>query len=288
MLVPQSLLRVLVRLPKLFIAIAKRCFSTTSYLFRYLLSFWNSFIRKQKRKYLPENDACTIFASNLPILGASFRNATVPYPDDGESVLSHGPTQPDAIKPEVGLSDPGRPQSDTNLTAHGYPPMHTLPQRVRRSNPLVGNLGSSTPPPSTYSTVFLVILDIVSMMIFLDRLRYVSSALATTQVDDQTDLDKWEAFSKTFQSEIDASNLLATVLLAANVGFLAIQSIDQEGLSYWSQRLCYMSLFTALGSVTMGLAVRTPRFFTAHSRLCFSAMQLCLFSPFGSLLYRYG
>ncbi|KAI6140850.1 hypothetical protein BKA82DRAFT_1007751 [Pisolithus tinctorius] len=287
MLVSQALLRILVRLPKLFIAIAKRCSSTTLPLFRYLLSLWNPFIHKQKQKHLLDNDAHNVLASNLPILSAGFRNTTIPYGEGGESVS--GPAQPGSSKPEVELSDinRGRPRSDANddqIPPHGYPATQTRPQRRRRANPLIRNFGSSTPSSSIHLTVFLVILDITSMMVFLDRLRYVSSALAATQVDDQTDLDKWEAFSKTFQSEVDASNLLSTVLLATNVGFLAIQSIDQEGLSYWSQRLCYMSLFASLASVTTGLAVRTPRFFTAHRGLWFSAMQWCLFSPFGSLL----
>ncbi|KAI6140840.1 hypothetical protein BKA82DRAFT_4207220 [Pisolithus tinctorius] len=113
------------------------------------------------------------------------------------------------------------------------------------------------------SKMFLVSVDTSNMVASLDRLRYVNSALAATQVCRQTDVDKWEAFSETFQEEVDTSNLPGTVLLAANVGFLAIRSVDQEGLSYWPQRLNYMSLFAAPGSITMGLTVRTPRFFVS-------------------------
>ncbi|KAI6140837.1 hypothetical protein BKA82DRAFT_4019063 [Pisolithus tinctorius] len=216
MLVPEALLRILVRLPKLFTAVVKRCSSATLHLLGYLLSFWNSFTQKQHRKSLPENDADNVFASNLPILDgrrgrqaeacASFRNATVSYglhPEGEESVWGHRPTQPGASEPKPEHSDVG------------------------------------------------------------DRLRsgLQRNALAATQVDHQTDLDKWESFSNTFRKQIDTSNLLATVLLAANVGFLAIQSVDQEGISYWPQRLSYMSLFTSLASIIMGLTVRVPRFF---------------------------
>ncbi|KAI6141064.1 hypothetical protein BKA82DRAFT_1005961 [Pisolithus tinctorius] len=55
MLVPEVLLRILLRLPKLFI-IANRRSSTSLHLLRYHLSFWNSIIQRQKRKHLPGND----------------------------------------------------------------------------------------------------------------------------------------------------------------------------------------------------------------------------------------
>ncbi|KAI6152835.1 hypothetical protein EDD17DRAFT_1633888 [Pisolithus thermaeus] len=70
-----------------------------------------------------------------------------------------------------------------------------------------------------------------------------------------------------FQKDIENINLLATVLLTANFSFLAIQSIDAQGLSYWPQRLSYTSLLSAMGSILMGLAVRTPRFFVSYGSL---------------------
>lgn len=267
MLVPEALLRILVRLPKLFTAVVKRCSSATLHLLGYLLSFWNSFTQKQHRKSLPENDADNVFASNLPILDgrrgrqaeacASFRNATVSYglhPEGEESVWGHRPTQPGASEPKPEHSDVG------DRLRSGL-------QRIRDSKPLIRNLS-------------FMAADLCNMVVSLDRFRYVSNALAATQVDHQTDLDKWESFSNTFRKQIDTSNLLATVLLAANVGFLAIQSVDQEGISYWPQRLSYMSLFTSLASIIMGLTVRVPRFFTAHSRLYFIMMLLALYFPF--------
>jgi len=44
----------------------------------------------------------------------------------------------------------------------------------------------------------------------------------------------------------------ATVLLNANVGFLAINTIDQGGRSI-IQMASYMSLMTSLGSIVLGL-----------------------------------
>ena len=44
----------------------------------------------------------------------------------------------------------------------------------------------------------------------------------------------------------------ATVLLNANVGFLAINTIDQGGRSV-IQMASYMSLMTSLGSIVLGL-----------------------------------
>jgi hypothetical protein len=43
------------------------------------------------------------------------------------------------------------------------------------------------------------------------------------------------------------------VLLNANVGFLAINSVDQSGRSF-TQMASYMSLVTSLGSIVLGLA----------------------------------
>lgn len=58
-----------------------------------------------------------------------------------------------------------------------------------------------------------------------------------------------------------------------------------QGLTYWPERLCYMSLLCALGSIMMGIAVRTPRFFTAHSPFYFKVMVLILDVPFELFFY---
>ncbi|KIK11930.1 hypothetical protein PISMIDRAFT_689311 [Pisolithus microcarpus 441] len=64
-----------------------------------------------------------------------------------------------------------------------------------------------------------------------------------------------------FQKDVSNINLLATVLLAGNANFLSIT--NQHGLSYWPQKLSYVSLVAALGSILVGLAVRNPRIFVS-------------------------
>ncbi|KAI6096846.1 hypothetical protein F5141DRAFT_488365 [Pisolithus sp. B1] len=95
----------------------------------------------------------------------------------------------------------------------------------------------------------------------------------------------WKAFWCKFRNDVENTNLLATVLLAANIGFLGIPSIDQQGVTYWPERLCYMSLLCALGSIVMGITVRTPRLFTAHSPLYLKVMVFILDVPFESFFY---
>ena len=48
------------------------------------------------------------------------------------------------------------------------------------------------------------------------------------------------------------------------MSFLAIQSIDNIGLSYLPQRFSYLSLLAALASIVMGAAVRSPRLFVSN------------------------
>ncbi|KAI6137304.1 hypothetical protein F5141DRAFT_79137 [Pisolithus sp. B1] len=133
---------------------------------------------------------------------------------------------------------------------------------------------------------------LLSMLSVLDHPGFLGRALGATQQNRanpgdgrETNIEKWMAFCDMFQKDIENINLLATVLLTANFSFLAIQSIDAQGLSYWPQRLSYTSLLSAMGSILMGLAVRTPRFFTAHSSEYFQIMVLVLGFPFELFLY---
>ncbi|KAG1862805.1 hypothetical protein DFJ58DRAFT_725284 [Suillus subalutaceus] len=70
---------------------------------------------------------------------------------------------------------------------------------------------------------------------------------------------RWNAFCSNFKGQLQDSNLLATVLLNANVGFLAINTVDRGGRDA-IQLASYMSLVTSLGSIVLGL------FFVSHSR----------------------
>ncbi|KAI6039740.1 hypothetical protein EDC04DRAFT_1637338 [Pisolithus marmoratus] len=161
-------------------------------------------------------------------------------------------------------------------------------------------------PPLRDPNLLYKLPSILSMLSALDHPGFISRILGATQQskatrerdrqrqamqqddpnrDHETDVEKWKVFGDTFQKDVESINLLATVLLTANFSFLAIQSIDQNGLSYWPQRLSYTSLLFALGSILMGLAVRTPRFFTAYSSSYFQVMALVLGFPFELFLY---
>ncbi|KAG6328095.1 hypothetical protein ID866_10994, partial [Astraeus odoratus] len=120
------------------------------------------------------------------------------------------------------------------------------------------------------------------MLCFLGHPTFIQSSLRatrSTEPPETTDPKKWESFSETFQKDTENVNLLATVLLSVNVSFLAIQSVDNAGLSYWPQRLSYISLLASLGSIVMGLAVRTPRCLTSHDGFHFDTMVLVLGFP---------
>ncbi|KAI6096663.1 hypothetical protein EV401DRAFT_1122068 [Pisolithus croceorrhizus] len=116
------------------------------------------------------------------------------------------------------------------------------------------------------------VAGLFSMLSVLDHPGFIGRSLGATQQskakpndDRQTNVEKWMEFCDTFQKNVENVNLLATVLLTANFSFLAIQSIDAQGLSYWPQRLSYALLLSAMGSILMGLAVRTPRFFVSSN-----------------------
>ncbi|KAI5998372.1 hypothetical protein F5J12DRAFT_849980 [Pisolithus orientalis] len=75
----------------------------------------------------------------------------------------------------------------------------------------------------------------------------------------QTDMAKFNTFWGEFRRRLQNVTLLATVLLTTNVAFLAIQSVDQPGVSYLPQKCCYISIMVSLGSIVGGFALRMPR-----------------------------
>ncbi|KAG1753603.1 uncharacterized protein EDB91DRAFT_1098826 [Suillus paluster] len=79
-------------------------------------------------------------------------------------------------------------------------------------------------------------------------------------VDEIVCTGRWNVFSSKFKGQLQDSNLLATVLLNANVGFLAINTVDKGGRDA-IQMASYMSLVTSLGSIVLGL------FFVSHGRI---------------------
>ncbi|KAF9237085.1 hypothetical protein BU15DRAFT_63466 [Melanogaster broomeanus] len=63
----------------------------------------------------------------------------------------------------------------------------------------------------------------------------------------------WNTCFNNLNSQLQDTNLLATVLLNANVGFLAIQSVDNGDGIPLKQLTSYMSLVASLSSIILGL-----------------------------------
>ncbi|KAH7909163.1 hypothetical protein BJ138DRAFT_1102917 [Hygrophoropsis aurantiaca] len=80
----------------------------------------------------------------------------------------------------------------------------------------------------------------------------------------------WRTFTAKLNNELQDFNLLATVLLGANVGFLSIQSVDDGDGRSLTQVASYLSLVASMGSVLVGFIVRhnrTSQSDTAHEAI---------------------
>ncbi|KIJ61579.1 hypothetical protein HYDPIDRAFT_115736 [Hydnomerulius pinastri MD-312] len=99
--------------------------------------------------------------------------------------------------------------------------------------------------PSIFMAFFAPVL-------FLTPMKNVQS-LHKLYVDGVTRVDKWSTFVNDFTSQLMNTNLLATVLLTTNVGFLAIQSVDSNTTRTPQQIASYMSLVSSLASIVLGL-----------------------------------
>ncbi|KIJ07799.1 hypothetical protein PAXINDRAFT_139695 [Paxillus involutus ATCC 200175] len=79
-------------------------------------------------------------------------------------------------------------------------------------------------------------------------------------VDEIASKAKWNTYINKLNSQLQDTNLLATVLLNANVGFLAIQSVDNGAGTSLRQLASYMSLVASMASIILGLV------FVGHHR----------------------
>ncbi|KIK46978.1 hypothetical protein CY34DRAFT_799826 [Suillus luteus UH-Slu-Lm8-n1] len=102
------------------------------------------------------------------------------------------------------------------------------------------------------------IMVILAPLLFFDPVAQVQE-LHKIFVDEVACTARWNVFCSKFKGQLQDSNLLATVLLNANVGFLAINTVDKGGRDA-IQMASYMSLVTSLGSIVLGL------FFVSHDR----------------------
>ncbi|KAG1834813.1 hypothetical protein EV424DRAFT_1309562, partial [Suillus variegatus] len=65
----------------------------------------------------------------------------------------------------------------------------------------------------------------------------------------------WRTFVQKLNAEMQDFNLLATVLLSVNVGFLAIQSVDNGGGHSLSQIASYVSVISSFGCMLLGVNI---------------------------------
>ncbi|KAG2040747.1 hypothetical protein BDR03DRAFT_102818 [Suillus americanus] len=96
-----------------------------------------------------------------------------------------------------------------------------------------------------------LLMVVVAPLLFLDPVTQVQE-LHRVFVDEIASTARWNALSSKLKGRLQDSNLLATVLLNANVGFLAINSVDRGGRSA-IQMASYMSLATSFGSIILGI-----------------------------------
>ncbi|KAI6044162.1 hypothetical protein EDC04DRAFT_2645646 [Pisolithus marmoratus] len=101
----------------------------------------------------------------------------------------------------------------------------------------------------------------------------------------QTDIDKFQDFWAEFQKRLQNVVLLATVLLTTNMAFLAIQSVDQQGLFYVPQVCSYVSITASLGCIASGFALRTPRVLKGSTIFYLESIALILGIPSALFLY---
>ncbi|KAG1798696.1 uncharacterized protein BJ212DRAFT_200958 [Suillus subaureus] len=96
------------------------------------------------------------------------------------------------------------------------------------------------------------LMVILAPLLFFDPVAQVQE-LHKIFVDEVAYTSRWNEFCSKFKGQLQGSNLLATVLLNANVGFLAINTVDKGGRDA-IQLASYMSLVTSLGSIVLGLS----------------------------------
>ncbi|KAL4079411.1 hypothetical protein J3A83DRAFT_1090251 [Scleroderma citrinum] len=99
--------------------------------------------------------------------------------------------------------------------------------------------------------------------------------LHTIFVDRIASREKWNAFVNQLTSHLQDTNLLATVLLNGNVGFLAINSVDSGNGVSLRQIASYLSLMASFASIMLGLV------FVRHNR---TESRNSVFAAVGSYL----
>ncbi|KIJ61621.1 hypothetical protein HYDPIDRAFT_189512 [Hydnomerulius pinastri MD-312] len=94
-------------------------------------------------------------------------------------------------------------------------------------------------------------------------------------VDSLVNIYDWGLFLDKLNKEVQDFNLLATVLLNANVGFLAINSVDLGSGRSLSQVASYMSMVSSFGSMVLGVML-VRQSYTQSPNLADDAVRVTL------------
>ncbi|KIK96647.1 hypothetical protein PAXRUDRAFT_770484 [Paxillus rubicundulus Ve08.2h10] len=95
-------------------------------------------------------------------------------------------------------------------------------------------------------------MAVLAPILFMAPMTNVRS-LHKLYVDELVKLDRWTDFVNDFTSQLEDTNLLATVLLTTNVGFLATQSVDSYTNRSLRQVASYLSVICSIASIMLGL-----------------------------------
>ncbi|KAI6117288.1 hypothetical protein EDD16DRAFT_1589485 [Pisolithus croceorrhizus] len=203
MAVSETLLRILVGFPKLFIAIVKRCSWTTLHLLQYIFSFLNASVPGQKsraRKHFAKNNSDNSCSSTTPSNDIEKGREMEAGASVGSATILRSPDRDDGPSPTI-------PKTDTSGgPAHGEGPRGRMPRTLSCEPPLR--------KPISLSVLPIWLASLISMLARLDHPGFIWRTLEATQQDTakpngdrETNVKQWAVFSDTFQRDIENINL---------------------------------------------------------------------------------
>ncbi|KIM56355.1 hypothetical protein SCLCIDRAFT_243919 [Scleroderma citrinum Foug A] len=266
---PSLTLGLLRYLRQLFLSIVKRCSHVP--VLRYLFVLWNAIASRCK--------TLKCGASNSHTIHPQTSSPKTCNPSEEKESCSEGVNQGTTVQ-HVAFRDPQEtpviPGQLYEATIAAMEDGDAYRAQIHGANPTMSSGTHKCKPPLIEGNILGKLPSLFNMLFLLDHPGFIQRSLAATQVGGRsTDIRKWDAFSRTYREDIANVNLLGTVLLAANVSFLAIQTVDNAGLSYLPQVFSYISLLAALASIVMGSAVRIPRLFVSLQSFFVSFSHSC-------------
>ncbi|KAM5530241.1 hypothetical protein V8D89_016093 [Ganoderma adspersum] len=126
--------------------------------------------------------------------------------------------------------------------------------------------------------------SVLSWLLFLTPYLYFER-LSHTWVDNKINYDHWNHFITELQGDWAASitPIISTIILSANVGFLAIQSIDQNGFESpdrtMGQIISYISTLLSLGNIVACTILSAQHRKSTHRYVENAVAYLCERAP---------